>query len=115
MHTVIRFMAFYIGVSIFLGLMWVMVSYPDIPSTASEWMWIFVLALLLQLAFEFLGELLWNNKASRFVERKTAAQAFSLIRIVYALFLFLMLVGLLLAARFGWDMLRPSVEKGRNS
>jgi hypothetical protein len=107
MRTAIKFIGIYIGLSVFMGLMWVMLSYPDTPSTASEWAWILVLALPLQLAFEFLGELLFNNKATRFVEQKTATQSFSLVRILYGVFLLLAFAGLLLAASYGWHVLRP--------
>jgi hypothetical protein len=64
MRTAIKFIGTYIVLSVFLGLMWVVMPYPDIPSRTSEWLWILALALPLQLAFEFLGELLWNNKAT---------------------------------------------------
>lgn len=107
MRTVIKILGIYIGLSVFMGLMWVMLSYPDTPSTASEWVWIFVFALPLQLAFEFLGELLWNNKATLFVEQKTATQSFSPIRILYGVFLLLAFTGLLLAASYGWHLFRP--------
>jgi hypothetical protein len=107
MRTVIKFIGIYIGLSVFLGLMWVMLSYPDTPSTASEWLWILVLALPLQLAFEFLGELVWNNKATRFVQQRTASQSFSLVRILYGVVLLLVFIGLLLGANYAWQVLRP--------
>lgn len=91
----------------FLGLTWVMLSYPDTPSTASEWLWILALALPLQLASEFLGELVWNNKATRFVEQKTATQSFSLVRILYGVVLLLVFAGLLLGAGYVWHLLQP--------
>lgn len=106
MRTV-KFIGAYIGASVFLGLLWAVLSYPDIPSTISEWVWILALALPLQLAGEFLGERFWNNKATRFVEQKTAAQSFSLIRILYGVFLLLLFTGLVLGTAYLWQAFRP--------
>jgi hypothetical protein len=75
MHTVIKLVATYIGLSVALGLGWIILSYPDTPSTTAQWLWLFALALPVQLAGDFVGELLWNNKASRLVEQKTAAKS----------------------------------------
>ncbi|QNA89980.1 hypothetical protein G4G28_18410 [Massilia sp. Dwa41.01b] len=67
----------------------------------------FALALPLQLANEFMGELLRNNKATRLVEQGTAAKSFSLLRIAYGVLLFLIVTGLLVGAGYGWRLLRP--------
>jgi hypothetical protein len=107
MHTVIRLVVTYIGLSVASGLGWIILSYPDTPSTTAQWLWLFALALPVQLAGEFVGELLWNNKASRLVEQKTAAKSFSLLRICYGLVLLLLFAGLLLGVGFGWRVLRP--------
>lgn len=107
MRTTIKFVSIYIGLSVFLVLIWAIFSYPNIPSTPSAWLWAFLLALPLQLAFEFIGELVSNNKATRCVEQKTAEQSFSLVRILYGLILFLMFAGLVIGAGYGWHMLRP--------
>ena len=103
MRTAIKFVGIYIGLSLVLGLMWVVASYPHIPSTSSEWLWVLVLALPLQLAGEFLGELLRENRVTRFVEQRTAAKSLSVVRIFYLLLLFLLCAGLLLAASYGWS------------
>lgn len=66
-----------------------------------------MLALPVQLAGEFVGELLWNNKASRLVEQKTAAKSFSPLRICYGLVLLLLFAGLLLGVGYEWRVLRP--------
>lgn len=106
MRTAIRFIGIYIGLSVLLGLTWVLFSYPNVPSTRGEWLKVFLLALPLQLAGELLGGLLWNNKASRLVERKTAAASFSFVRILYGVLLMLLLIGLGWGASYGWGLLR---------
>jgi hypothetical protein len=106
MRTTIKFVGIYIGLSVFLVLMWAIFSYPNAPSTPSGWLWAFLLAIPLQLAFEFLGELVSKNKATRFVEQKTAEQSFSLVRILYGVVLFLVFAGLVIGAGYGWHMLR---------
>ena len=98
MRTTTKFVAIYIGMSVFLVLMQAIFFYPNIPSTPSAWLWAFLLAIPLQLAFEFLGELVSNNKATRFVEQKTATQSFSLVRILYGVVLFSVATGLVIAA-----------------
>ena len=105
MRSAIRLFLAYVAVSVVLGLVWAVSSYPDLPATAIEWMTIFALALPLQLAMEFVGERLWNNKATRFVEGKTAAQSFSLLRIAYGVLLMLVLIGLLFGAAYAWRTL----------
>ncbi len=105
MYTAIKLIVTYIGLSVVMGLMWVILSYPDTPSTAAQWLWLFALALPLQLAGEFAGELLLNNKATRLVEQKTATKPFSMLRICYGVLLFLVIAGLLLGAGYGWRVL----------
>lgn len=79
---------------------------PQCPSTPSGWLWAFLPAIPLQLAFEFLGELVSKNKATRFVAQKTAEQSFSLVRILYGVVLFLVFAGLVIGAGYGWHMFR---------
>jgi hypothetical protein len=104
MRAAIKFIGLYIGLSVFLGLTWAVFSYPDLPSTGTQWLMVFLLALPLQLAGEFLGELLWNNKLSRFVDRKTAAASLSFVRILYGVLLMLLLIGLGWGASYGWEV-----------
>lgn len=106
MKTLIKYTGTYIGLSVCLGLVWVVLSYPDIPSTPGEWLWILLLAVPLQLASEFLGEHVWNNKATRFVEQNTATRSFSIVCIAYGVILLLAFIGLMLGAAYGWNMLR---------
>jgi len=82
MRTAIKLIGIYIGLSLVIGLIWAVASYPHMPSTSAEWLWVLVLALPLQLAGEFLGELLWQNRVTRFVQQRTAAKPFSVVRIV---------------------------------
>src|SRR5688572_2351057 len=107
MRSTIKFVGIYVGISVFLVLMQAIVFYPDTPSTPSAWVWAFLLAVPLQLAFEFLGELVSNNKATRFVEEKTATQSFSLLRILYGVVLFSVATGLVIAAGYAWQVLKP--------
>lgn len=100
MLTAIKIIGIYIGLSVFTGLFWMVFSYPDPPSTAGRWLLIFSLALPLQLAGEFIGELLWNNKAIRLLEQKTAAKSFSLLRISYGVLILLVVVGVLLGGAY---------------
>lgn len=107
MRTAIKFAGVYIGLSFFLVMMWAIVSYPNIPSTPGAWLWAFLLAIPISLVFEFVGEIVSNNKVTRFVEQKTAEQSFSSIRILYGLVLFLVFAGLMVGAAYGWHLLRP--------
>ena len=107
MRTTIKFVGIYIGMSVFLVLIQAIFFYPNIPSTPRAWLWAFLLAIPLQLAFEFLGELVSNNKATRFIEQKTATQSFSLARILYGVVLFSVATGLVIAAGYAWQVLKP--------
>lgn len=109
MRAAIKFIGIYIGLSLFIGLMWIVSSYPDTPSTAAQWFWIFALALPLQVAFEFVGELLWNNKATRLLEQKTADKSFSLLRIFFGVVLLCAFIGLLIGLTHAWSVLRPVI------
>lgn len=106
MKTFIKYTGIYVGLSVLLGLVWVMLSYPDIPSTPGEWLWILILAIPLQLASEFISERVWNNKATRLVKQKTATRSLSIVRICYGVILLLTLIGFVLGAVYGWHMLR---------
>ena len=107
MRTAIKIIAIYIGLSLVIGLTWVVFSYPNTPSTAAQWCWVFALSLPIQLACELVGHIFWNNKATRFLEQKTAAKAFSVLRICYGVVLVVVFAGLLLGAGYGWQVLRP--------
>lgn len=112
MRKILKLIGCYIGLSVFIGLMWVAVSYPVIPSTLDQWLWVFVLALPLQLAGEFVANLLWRNKLTRLVEQKTSATPFSLVRILYGVLFLLLSIGALLGAAQGWHVLRSLLGFG---
>jgi hypothetical protein len=93
MRTVLNFIVGYLMLSAAAVLVWLLWSYPNYPKSLPGWLWLFGLALPIQTAFEFIGELLWNNKATRAIELKTANQSFSWIRIGYRLFGSLLIIG----------------------
>lgn len=109
MRNTIKFTATYICLSVVLALAWIVFSYPDIPSTAGQWIWVLILAVPIQLACEFLGGLVWNNRVTHIVEQKTAAKSFSLLRILYGLVVFLASALLLLGAGYTWNSLRSAL------
>jgi len=76
------------------------------PPVDGDLIWVFILALPLQLVGEFLGDVLWKNRVSHFVEQKTAAKSFSVLRILYGFLLVSVTIALLLGAGYGWQALR---------
>ena len=109
MRTALRLVLAYLGIALIPGLMWAIQSYPDLPGTAPEWLTIFALALPAQLLLEFVGERVWNNKATRFVEQTTAASSFSLLRIAYGILLALAVMGLLFGAAQVWRAMEAPI------
>jgi hypothetical protein len=107
MRAILRFLVGYLGLSLFLGLLWLASSFPDLPSSPKQWLWLFLLALPLQLAAELTGQILWNNRVARRVERQTQDKSLSLLRIGYGLACMLSALGVLAAAVYGWHLLRP--------
>ena len=110
MRNALEFLLMYLAVSIVLGLMWAVQAYPDLPGGASEWLTIFALALPLQVLMGFVGERLWNNRATRLVEHATASSSFSPLRVACGVLLMLALSGLLFGAAYGWRMLQALVH-----
>jgi hypothetical protein len=107
MSALVKFVASYVGLSIFLGVIWAVSLYPDLPSTAAQWFFIFVLALPLQLVLELAGHFVWNNRATHSIEERTAHKSISLLRIVYGLVLLLLCAGVLAGAGWAWRAVRP--------
>ncbi|MFC5462086.1 hypothetical protein [Massilia niabensis] len=103
----IRILTVYLGLSILLGLVFVVFSWPDLPSTPAQWMAVFLLALPVQLAGELVGNCLWNNRLARSVDQATAHQSLSLLRIGYGVFAILSCIGLAFTAIYGWRLLQP--------
>jgi hypothetical protein len=105
MRRAIKFVAVYLCLSFVFGLLWIVFSYPKLPSSPTQWIGVFLLALPMQIAGELIGDLLWNNKVTRLVEQKTGERSFSVLRIAYGILFVLLLVGLVFAATFAWDWL----------
>jgi hypothetical protein len=104
MRRAIQFLLLYLGVSLLLALVWAITAFPHFPSTPAQGLWILVLALPVQLAGEFLGERLWNNRIARRVERSGAGAGFSWLRVGYGLMALLLVCGALLGAAQLWQM-----------
>lgn len=85
MRRIVMFFIAYLGFSAVLVALWLFLSYPEHPTSVSGWLLLLVLALPAQIALEFIGEVLWKNKAARFVEDRTASKSFSWIRVAYGL------------------------------
>lgn len=101
-----RFLAVYLGLSAFLGGVFVVLSWPNLPSTQAQWLAAFLLALPIQIAGELLGSCLWENKLARFVDDATAHKSLSLLRIGYGVFALLLFIGVIFAAAYGWRLAR---------
>ena len=106
MRTVLKAMAIYVGVSIFLVLLWLVLGAADVPTTATQWLWLLVLAVPLYLVGELLGHGLWHNRAARFVEKKTAGKRLSVLRMLYAFLVLLFVCGVMVGASYFWDLLK---------
>ncbi len=105
MRTVLKVLAIYVGLSVFLVLLWLGLGTGHLPATATHWLWLLVLAVPLQLAGELIGEGLRNNRATRFVEHKTAGKRLSVLRMLYAFLMILFFCGAILGARYVWHLL----------
>ncbi len=112
MRTAFKFLLVYLGLSFVVGLVLIGLSYPDVPNSAGQWIMVFLAPIPLYLAFElvggFVGEWLHDNRATRYVERKTAGKSFSWFRILYNLVYFLFLTGLFLGAAYLWRVFGQS-------
>jgi len=100
MQAVLKFIGGYLVLSTAAALVWLLWSFPNYPKSFSGWLWLFGLALPLQIVLEFIGELLWNNKATRAIELKTADHAFSWVRIAYGLFFIVVIISGVIGVSF---------------
>lgn len=105
MRTALKLMTIYLGLSAFLVLLWLGLGAGNLPATTTQWLWLLLLAVPLQLAGELIGQAVWNNRATRFVEHKTAGKRLSVLRILYAFLMIVVICGLILAASYGWNLL----------
>lgn len=92
-------LAAYLAASALLGVLVLLQFYPARPDTWLGWGLLFVVALPLTLAAEFLGALVFRNPLSQAVERRTRGHRFSWLRVLTGLGV-LLLVLLLAAAAF---------------
>jgi uncharacterized membrane protein len=86
MPGIIKLFLLYIGMSIVAALGWLILSYPSIPSTPSEWGILFLVALPLTIVFELIGERVNKNPINNAIETKTRHKKFSWLRILYGVF-----------------------------
>ncbi len=100
MRRLLQFLAMYVGTSIALALLWLLLSFPKHPTSAAGWAWLLFLALPVQLGAEFVGDLLWKNNVAQAIEMKTQQQPFSWLRIAYGVLHFCLIIGALLALVF---------------
>ena len=97
MRRMFPFLAIYVALSVIAAIVSLVASFPNYPHSTSAWLWLLLLALPVQCLLEFLGSLIWNNKASRAIEFKTAEKRFSWVRIGYGLLCFSVFFGVLFA------------------
>ena len=105
MLAVLKVLGLYVGLSVFLVLLWLGPGAGELPATVTQWLWILVLAVPLHLVGELIGHGLWNNKAARFVERKTAGKQLSFLRMLYAFLVILFFPGAIAGAACCWHLL----------
>ena len=97
MRRMFPFLAIYVALSAIAAIVSLVASFPNYPHSMSAWLWLFLLALPVQCLLEFLASLIWNNKASRAIELKTAEKPFSWVRIGYGLLFFSVFFAVLMA------------------
>ena len=97
MRRMFSFLTIYIVFSALAAIGWLVASFPDYPRSVSAWLWLLLLALPVQCLLELIGGVIWNNKASRAVEFRTAEKPFSWGRIGYGLLCFSVFFGVLFA------------------
>jgi hypothetical protein len=101
MKSILHFVAAYVVLSVALGLLAVVSSFPLRPSSWVGWAALFALAIPVTLAGGFVGALLHCNRVARAVAQRTEGSRFSWLRLGY-----LLLAGLLIAAAvFGGSLL----------
>ncbi len=98
MKALLRIAVVYVAISIALGALALLQSFPARPTTWVGWLLLFALALPVTLIGEFVGDALFRNPVSRAVERNTQGQAFSWLRVVMGLALMLFVFATVLAA-----------------
>ena len=110
MRHIARFIGIYLGLSLILGLTWLLLAYPDYPMSAAQWILVFLLILPAQLILGLLASRLWNNRAIHFIEERTREKSFSMLRVGYGIVYFLLLIVLLFAAGYLWLHVRLPLD-----
>ena len=106
MLAALKVLAVYIGLSVFLVVLWLGLGSGELPATATHWFWLLVLAVPLQLVGECIGHSLANNSAARFIEQKTAGKRLSAIRMLYVFLIILFFTGIIAGASSVWNVLK---------
>ena len=107
MRKLIRYVGAYLALSLVVGLIGLVELYPDLPATPAAWIALFLFALPLWIAGEAIGHFLWNNRIARFVDDATSEKSFSLVRLAYGFLAVLLSIGLVAAALYTWNLVRP--------
>jgi len=106
MRKILWFAGWYVGLSLLSLAGWLIISYPDRPSSPLGWACAFLLILPIQLAFEWLGTRISDNPLARRIDRCTSTKQVSLLRITYGLVMFCGLIACVLALAYGWRFLQ---------
>ncbi|WP_092393230.1 hypothetical protein [Collimonas sp. OK412] len=103
MYRIIKFIGWYIALSVAAILGMLVLAFPDYPNTQSGWLWFFVLALPVTLVGDLIGEFTFRNRVAQAILEKSQGKAFSSLRILYGLIAMLILFGIVwtLAMHFG--------------
>ncbi|QYF94662.1 hypothetical protein KY495_05550 [Massilia sp. PAMC28688] len=109
MHSVLKLLALYVALSVFLVLLWLGLGGGELPATATQWLWLLVLAVPLHLVGELIAYGLWYNRAARFVEQKTAGKRISVFRMLYAFFMIVFFCGVIVGAAHFWELLKGHI------
>ena len=101
MKTAIRVIAIYALLSVILGVAALVQLFPFRPSSWAGWVLLFALVIPATLAGERVGELLFRNRVSAAIERRTRGCGLSWLRIGYVLVLALIVCAAIIGIS-GW-------------
>ncbi len=110
MRTILKIVAIYLGLSFILVLIWTVFSYPNIATDPVEWLWLFALAIPIQMAGEFAGQLFFNNRFTRALELRTAGQRFSWLRVGFGLVMIPAALFAIAVLAHAWAILKPMID-----
>jgi putative copper export protein len=101
----LRVLGIYALLSGLLAGLMLLQAFPARPETPLGWILLFVLALPLALAGEWAGDKLLNNKLGRYVDDKAKEQRISIVRIIFALGVYLGAIAAVIALYRVWQNL----------